>query len=221
MNNSSTLPTKYTLPNWYQRRFIDTNNDTYKYEDMEHDEREAFISSVKNNLIYKMDKYNKNKQDYTFNELEDNHLITSFCPIQVIRFPDFILDSNTYCFKIKASKPKNNDKVRYTLMCESMTSCKSTYNTFIEDFNIDVVISYLIDTTFEYNKILNAVIDVNQDNYFKIMSPTNNSCCVCYDKISETLYTICNHGLCSQCCSKMKKNECPICKKVLDDSDDY
>ena len=41
-----------------------------------------------------------------------------------------------------------------------------------------------------------------------------NKCCVCYlDKYITT--TECNHKICIGCLSKIKKLECPLCRRIL------
>ncbi len=44
-------------------------------------------------------------------------------------------------------------------------------------------------------------------------SETIDSCCVCLENTCQK--TKCNHELCIECCSSLKKNICPMCRKKL------
>lgn len=40
-------------------------------------------------------------------------------------------------------------------------------------------------------------------------------CCICYEQVLNTDKMQCNHSICEKCLYKIRKNECPLCRKSL------
>jgi hypothetical protein len=64
----------------------------------------------------------------------------------------------------------------------------------------------------EDNKKTNDVGEYNKDD--KILEPSDNLCCICYNK-HLTLFLNCNHVICLECITNIKKSCCPLCRADL------
>ena len=50
---------------------------------------------------------------------------------------------------------------------------------------------------------------------FKKTNTDINECCICYEKTS-TINLMCKHTICLFCIVKMKKSQCPYCRKNIE-----
>jgi uncharacterized protein YbaR (Trm112 family) len=62
------------------------------------------------------------------------------------------------------------------------------------------------------SKKINEGTQYNKDD--NILEPIDNLCCICYNK-SLTLFLNCNHIICLECITNIKKLCCPLCRTDL------
>ncbi len=105
--------------------------------------------------------------------------------------------------------------------------CLENYNVFTysldsKEFSSEKIKSYLLEikeilTKLELNKFLGCLVtdqQINQEylgfDIFDGEYMDTNECCVCLDKTITK--TNCEHALCIECWTKLKKDECPMCR---------
>ena len=88
-------------------------------------------------------------------------------------------------------------------------------------------ITYFIVKEYKYSPLFYCLYhkdDVEELNNIKkrnlrLFGNELNECCVCYEKTVKK--TICKHNLCFKCYLKLEQKSCPLCRKELENSDQY
>ena len=59
------------------------------------------------------------------------------------------------------------------------------------------------------------VIYIGEYTYTIFKMYKYSKCCICYEQVIYTDKMHCNHSICQKCLYKLRKNECPLCRKQL------
>ncbi len=133
---------------------------------------------------------------------------------------------------VKRCASSNNYKYIFNLdsskiYVSSCNDCITEYNLFSqsydsEELSSETISSFLLSikdslSKLEFNNFIGCFVkdqEVNEDylglDIFDNEYMESNDCCVCMEK--TITQTNCSHSLCVQCWSKLKKDECPICR---------
>lgn len=171
-----------------------------------------YFSTIYEKYIPVINKINKISVSCKFSITKRKYTngIEYFCDIKLMSNKIYMIDTYT----------------SYTLYCLS-ESIKKFSPKYINDFLIKFknLIPKLIIDKYE-GKFINSEEkkSVFQDekyfglDIFGIEFDNYDECVVCYE--NTTTITSCNHHLCIDCWTKLKKNYCPICREYLNMKDE-
>lgn len=152
--------------------------------------------SISNDSMMKLYEYLKEHKNYYFNKLQTfNGIKIGYIEIEL--FKGFKRD-------MLYIRIKDDNESRF-LYCEQFEK----FDTF-EEFNdcIDILNKLKFD---KLTGKFKSIIEPNFDSILKNVTVNYKECCVC---LENTLMALkCDHHICYECKSQLKKNKCPMCRK--------
>ena len=115
------------------------------------------------------------------------------------------------------NKEQYPEESNYYRLHSDLIDIEDCFYTIIDSCDtLKELITKHINTKYAYCKIINKIVPVEKYIENKLESkifPTGSTCCVCLDDMDNNLKTHCEHTICLECYSNLKKRKCPICRK--------
>lgn len=116
-------------------------------------------------------------------------------------------------------KEINSNKSRIFRNTQAIVYCDITGHYFRENYEEINYLGEICDGLIDFNLELKEINDILKNELIDNMpylnkTPDYEECCVCYEVVN-TKTKRCSHNLCKKCVDKLRRKECPMCRKGL------